>query len=760
MAKVFFSYSTRSDELSDGALRELRAGFQAQLELVTGLRNLTVFLDQDSIPVGARWEERLDHELDNAAVFVAVLEPLYVQSPWCRTEFRRFALREQAEQVRAKREGEQPLLRLVPILWRGIKDLAHDGVDQELREFVHFAGTWQHLDLSGVVDQGERSAGVREEVKRLAREVGPLLLRAAAPQSRPAPGEAIDQGQAQRATYEVLSECLGPADLDLALELDPRCRPMLQVLSPRQTLAEKLSALVDQLSDEGTTPRALLQALRRSAPHLATPLDELEALWDHVEARDRGTPHASVRLVEELLVEVLVDLPEAAPFDGVELSEAIRFSKLLPPGSPRSHALLVLRHLRRQGMLDLRLVKDIAWTRGIVGPTERALIKGLPLAAHTRRLRDKLGAAFPDPVELWWAVRVGPGGRAITAGISIDSPPSTMFRGLAELLEADPKLRDAVLAHLAGLEPRMARDLLSVAGVDTHPAPVPLMQTLRERCIDVSSTHRLLAELGIPDEMVASLPLHGAMPLVRAAAAFELLADRDRLGACAGLFQGQHSGVEVGAVACRVEVSGAEPSALAARVLAQLFWCPAVLEQVLAPVLSESFTLLLPTGVVRMNLYAQELTQHLRYQRRLGGTLRGLLLQRFPVHGAVLQAALPDQLEVIDLRAPIQDDAVRSGLEARAMVRQLGGLGVDGAKRILHRSCELAGMPEALTRRMSADVLVRGPVSSQELALALVRFANRHGLEDELHQATREALGDLADHGVLAAELPLTARGT
>jgi tetratricopeptide (TPR) repeat protein len=95
---VFISYA-RKDNLPRGTngkgwIEIFKAQLEAQHRQATG-RDLKVFLDVTDITNGEEWETRLQMELRQSRIFIAILSPNYLASPICRMELEDYIRHEQ-----------------------------------------------------------------------------------------------------------------------------------------------------------------------------------------------------------------------------------------------------------------------------------------------------------------------------------------------------------------------------------------------------------------------------------------------------------------------------------------------------------------------------------------------------------------------------------------------------------------------------------------------------------------------------------------
>jgi hypothetical protein len=124
---VFFSYKRRGPSLD--WTRQVKDRFEFWLGEEFPDREPKVFVDEECIEAGDVWPEKLKHALSRSRCMVSLLSLPYFQSPWCLSEWRTFARRQQLTQ------------RLDPGLIASIK--FHDG-----KHFPEEARNIQWLDAS------------------------------------------------------------------------------------------------------------------------------------------------------------------------------------------------------------------------------------------------------------------------------------------------------------------------------------------------------------------------------------------------------------------------------------------------------------------------------------------------------------------------------------------------------------------------------------------------------------------------------------
>ena len=83
---VFISYAHHDNETHGNWIHEFQQRLADFFRSRTGQR-LKVFLDEDGLRTGNVLSDRLVQAMENSALFIPILSPVYLSSPWCRREF-------------------------------------------------------------------------------------------------------------------------------------------------------------------------------------------------------------------------------------------------------------------------------------------------------------------------------------------------------------------------------------------------------------------------------------------------------------------------------------------------------------------------------------------------------------------------------------------------------------------------------------------------------------------------------------------------
>jgi formylglycine-generating enzyme required for sulfatase activity len=94
----FFSYSQDDDIGSHGALSTLRQRIQHELRAQLGrsFKNFRLWQDKESIAPGTLWKSEIKSAAEQSGLFIPIITPTVVNSPFCKFELDSFLAREQA----------------------------------------------------------------------------------------------------------------------------------------------------------------------------------------------------------------------------------------------------------------------------------------------------------------------------------------------------------------------------------------------------------------------------------------------------------------------------------------------------------------------------------------------------------------------------------------------------------------------------------------------------------------------------------------
>ena len=162
--RVFLSYTRSKDQYNKVSL------FRDRLEHELAMRapGSVVFQDKKHLSEGEHFAEELETELRTADVLVTLISPAWLQSEWCRQEFRIFTV---------DATDSSRLHRIVPVLWVDTPELSTKSLDVVSKTVASINYTdWRDLRYeSWEAPENQRQVGkLAENVLNLSRS--PILL--------------------------------------------------------------------------------------------------------------------------------------------------------------------------------------------------------------------------------------------------------------------------------------------------------------------------------------------------------------------------------------------------------------------------------------------------------------------------------------------------------------------------------------------------------------------------------------------------------
>lgn len=258
MTRVFLSYPTMTD--ADGDVAEFRRRLEQELRGETGDRELVVFQDKSHIDIGERWEDKLDHTLAQADCLVALVQPLFLTSPWCRREVLRF---DRISRERGLRE------RIVPVLWRGSLPTGSGDVETLLAAIQHYPWTPYRVQH----DWGPKK---RAALSELAEGIARRLAQAPAPTASPAvitPAQEVE-ADAIRQLRTLLLHAFSASEMRRLIRSLPGSADLhLHLPGPTAAPAALADAIVDVLQRHERIDTDFFALLRRERPRRAAEID-------------------------------------------------------------------------------------------------------------------------------------------------------------------------------------------------------------------------------------------------------------------------------------------------------------------------------------------------------------------------------------------------------------------------------------------------------------------------------------------------------
>src|SRR5882724_12131791 len=167
---LFVSYSRRDNERGQAAA--LKAQIESSFHAFAG-RDLRVFFDTHEITGMDDWRQEIQRSLRESHLFLAVLSPNYLASPYCRWEWEDYVRYEAMRQCLG--EG------VAPVFFVTLPDAADPNTDQALARWIDEIQRRQTFDLRPWHDAGEQAlqqAHVRQTLEQLHASVRERLDRA------------------------------------------------------------------------------------------------------------------------------------------------------------------------------------------------------------------------------------------------------------------------------------------------------------------------------------------------------------------------------------------------------------------------------------------------------------------------------------------------------------------------------------------------------------------------------------------------------
>lgn len=174
---LFISYSRRDNER--GQVAALNSQIESSFRAFAG-RGLRVFFDTQEIAGMDDWRQKIQRSLRESQVFLAVLSPHYLASPYCRWEWEDYVRYEAMRQCLG--EG------VAPVFFVTLPEAADATTDQAIARWIDEIHRRQTFDLRPWHDSGEqalRQAHVRQTLEQLHASLRERLDRAERSRSSP-----------------------------------------------------------------------------------------------------------------------------------------------------------------------------------------------------------------------------------------------------------------------------------------------------------------------------------------------------------------------------------------------------------------------------------------------------------------------------------------------------------------------------------------------------------------------------------------------
>ncbi|HEV8389029.1 MAG TPA: TIR domain-containing protein [Dongiaceae bacterium] len=283
---AFVSYAHDDDE--NGAIVRFAEQLEKALNRFSDRRDITVFVDRNSIAWGDAWKTRIDQGLVDSMFLIAIMTPRYLSSEHCQRELRTF--------------GSLPGWQrsLLPIYYIEIQDFEtrSDPTSIALRER-------QYVDWLQLRTLGRRSIRLQNRIEDLARDMLRMLKRAAPAQNSHIPLANSEVSRESRAQTTALA-AEAPDLMDYVFWAQAATDREDYGLA-RAVLLEALDRVDDplllyRLAVVDWYDGALDDAVREFEQTLAAGLDDIEVLHGLGQARiERGDFEQGIAELEGVL---------------------------------------------------------------------------------------------------------------------------------------------------------------------------------------------------------------------------------------------------------------------------------------------------------------------------------------------------------------------------------------------------------------------------------------------------------------------------
>lgn len=326
----FTSYTRVDNEDFGGVVDRLRRDLMGMYEAMTG-KQLSLFLDRESIGWGEEWRQKIHESVGSASVFIPIVTMRYFNSQMCMEELLTF-------HAAAERLGVTELI--LPVVLFGADQISTEDQRPEVRLIARL--NYQNAEAAWAAgyDSTEWRSFVADCVRKLdvaiqraesalAEEEKGSVARVRASSGDPVVSS-MEQGEDETSLFDL-------ADMTDRMEL---IEPLTE-----QALAELevIGDLISGFTAEGLTARGAKVGAIRLADSLAEPARKIEQTGNELEKVMFGLDSDIRALVSELSA---IDLPEAreqvvellASFQGAEMAavereiqqaiDAIRFATI------------------------------------------------------------------------------------------------------------------------------------------------------------------------------------------------------------------------------------------------------------------------------------------------------------------------------------------------------------------------------------------------------------------------------------------------
>jgi CheY-like chemotaxis protein len=167
MPLAFLSYTRKDDEFFGGYITAFRKMLENAVHVVTGDTTFQMFQDIDGVVIGEKWQKKLNDALEQSALFVPMLSPLFFNSKACTQEVQQFLAHEKSL---ARDDLILPIYFLTSAKLEKEEEKAKDPLAQEL-------ATRQMVDWRERVHTPLAKPAARQAVLSLAEKIAGALNR-------------------------------------------------------------------------------------------------------------------------------------------------------------------------------------------------------------------------------------------------------------------------------------------------------------------------------------------------------------------------------------------------------------------------------------------------------------------------------------------------------------------------------------------------------------------------------------------------------
>ena len=143
---LFLSYSRSDNER--GQVAELKTQIEASFRAFAG-RQIRFFFDTQAIQGMDDWRQKIQHSLRESHLFLAILSPNYIASPYCQWEWEDYVRYEAMRQCLG--EG------VAPVFFVTLPDAATTQLDPAIAKWIDEINQRQTFDLRSWREDGEKA---------------------------------------------------------------------------------------------------------------------------------------------------------------------------------------------------------------------------------------------------------------------------------------------------------------------------------------------------------------------------------------------------------------------------------------------------------------------------------------------------------------------------------------------------------------------------------------------------------------------------